>query len=227
MKKLDLDALENVAGGLALHGIAAAGTVPGTNPTTPFSTVPGTGVQPFGGDPGFGGMYGGFGGMEGHGGHHHLGHEAMREFTHDPTFQNALSQFETQHPELAASFAPLQQGDHHGMWQVMHDPNGRAALDQFFHDPSFAGAYQQFAGAHPDLAGPLAHMIQHTEFRLENGGQPGYGYGGGYGQGYPGYGGFDQFGGIQSQGVAANGAAPSDMGGVGIDPASLGLPTTF
>lgn len=233
MKDLDLGALENVAGGLALQGIAS-GAVTGTNPTvgTPTSPLPNTGVQPFGGEPfgsfggfgGGGGWGGGWGGGEfggfGGGHHHGLGHEAMREFVHDPSFQGALQQFEQQHPELAASFAPLQNGEHHGIWQVMHDPNGRAALDQFMHDGSFANAFQQFASTHPDLAGPLAHMVMRTEYRIENGGPQGYG-----GYGYNG--GYGQFAPVQGVDPYAQTTSPTAQSGIGIDPASIGLPSTF
>lgn len=244
MRKIELEALENVAGGVTLHGLGftqqAATSLTPTNPTGTF-------------DPSqFGGMPMGMGmGPWGGGGHHGMGHEAFREFVHDPAFQGALQTFEQQHPELAQAFGNVAQSGH-GLFQLMHDPNGRAAVDQFMHDPSFANAVQQFSAAHPDLAGPLGHMVERFEMRLEHpemmggghhhhhggdfGGGPEGQYFSGFGPGAP-YGGSDPFGqgvpygqGVPAgQGVApiANGAQSSSPNGVGIDPAAIGLPTTF
>jgi hypothetical protein len=191
MQNLDLDQLESASGGLKLQGslsLAAAAPVNPVGTTDPNAMYPTTlgqpVFQPVGGDffPFGGGEFQGQfhgGGDWGGGMHHGGGHHAFHEFTHDATFQAALGQFEAQHPELAGALAPMQQG--HGMFHVMHDPAGRAALDQFFHDPTFANALNQFSAVHPDMAGRLSNMVQHMEFRMENGGQFGGPFGGQFG----------------------------------------------
>jgi len=246
MRQIDVEALENVAGGVTLHGLGFAQQAATTSLLPTNNGASGFDPSQFGGMP-----------MGPWGGHHGMGHEAFREFVHDASFQGALQTFEQQHPELAAVFGQAGQGGH-GFFQLMHDPNGRAALDQFMHDPAFTNAVQQFGAAHPDMAGPLGHMVERFEMRLEHpemmGGHHHHGHHGDHGEGFgpegfgPGGPGFgppegpmgQYFGGLPQgpfaggvpagQGATSGNSAPIANGqtnGVGIDPAAIGLPTTF
>ncbi len=207
MREVNFDELDGVSGGVSLGALPVSQQQ--QEPAAGFTFDP-TQQGQF---QGLGqGMFPGFGGME-HGGFHE-GRMAMREFIHDPTFQGALQQFEAQHPELAQALAPLNEagqqggGFHHPLGAVMHDPNGRAALNQLLGDQTFQAAVQQYSATHADIAGPLQGALARLDARLDN---PnfGQGFGGHHGFGPPGFG---------PPGFGPPGFGPPDFGPGGMPP---------